>query len=151
MRYNLEHCRCYSAIFAPRALARFLECLSFFKLESTVKAIIWLNMYSFFMIPECFFYECEMMINVFFHDTDRLGNTPHSQGGILKMVHDFLPDGLFCYIDHITCFYVVFEKAGFSLKPGTVAVLGWKKYPRRRVQYHFLWYKANLHLVPLFP
>jgi len=57
-------------------------------------------MYSFFLVFECFFYESQMMVNILFHNTNRLGNFPHRQGPVLEMTYDFLPDSLFSFIDH---------------------------------------------------
>ena len=65
-----------------------------------MQAIIGLHMYSSFLAPDCFFYECQMMVNILFHDTNRLGNISYRQGAVFKMTYYFLPDGLFSLIAH---------------------------------------------------
>ena len=68
-------------------------------------------MYSFFLVPDCFFYECQMMVNILFHNTNQLGNIPYRQGAILEMTYDFLPDGLFSFIAHTECsFFQLYPK-----------------------------------------
>ena len=90
----------YSTIFAFRTLAWFFECLSILKLKSAIQTIIGLHIYYFIPPLDCFFYECQMMVNILFHNTHRLRNIPYRQGTVFEITYDFLPDGLFSFIAH---------------------------------------------------
>ena len=70
LRYNLKNSWCYSTISASWTLAWSLECLSVSKLKSAIHTIIRLYMYSFFLMFDCFFYESQMMVYIFFQDTN---------------------------------------------------------------------------------
>jgi len=70
-------------------------------LKSAIQTIIGVATYPFFLVPDCFFYECQMMVNILFHDTNQLGNIPHRQVIGFEMTYDCLPDGLFSFIAHI--------------------------------------------------
>lgn len=70
LRHDLKYSRSYSTISTPWTLAWPLECLSVLKLKPAIHTIIGLYMYSFFLILDRFFYESQMMVYIFFQDTN---------------------------------------------------------------------------------
>ncbi|MBI9089328.1 MAG: hypothetical protein JEZ12_08930 [Desulfobacterium sp.] len=92
---------CYSAIFAPRTFAWFFECFAVLKLKPAIHTIIGLETDLFFLMPDGFFYECQMMVNILFRNTNQLGNIPHRQVTVFEMTYDCLPDSLFSFMAHI--------------------------------------------------
>ena len=60
-------------------------------------------MYSFFLMLDRFFYESQMMVYIFFQDTNFLRNIPGCQSIVFKFIDDLLPYGLISFIDHSEC------------------------------------------------
>lgn len=102
-RYNLKYGWCYPPISTFWAPARPLERLSVFKLKPAIHTIVRLRIYSFFLILDRFFYECQMVVYIFFQDADCLRNIPDRQGIIFKFIDNFLSYGLFSFIGHRVC------------------------------------------------
>jgi len=57
-------------------------------------------MYSFFSMFDRFFYKGQMVVYIFFQDTDELRNIPDCQGIVFKFIDNFLPYGLVPFIGH---------------------------------------------------
>ena len=60
-------------------------------------------MYSFILMLDRLFYESQMMVYIFFQDTNWLRNLPDCQGIVFKFIDDLLPYGLLSFIYHSIC------------------------------------------------
>ena len=84
LRYDLKNSGRNPAVSAFRTLPRLLECLPVFELKPAVHAVIRIRYYSFVLMFNRFFYESQVMIDIFLLDTNRLRNIPDCLGVVFK-------------------------------------------------------------------
>lgn len=89
-------------------------------------------MYPSFLLPDSFFYEYQMMVNILFHNTDRLGNISYRQRVFFKPTYDFLPDSLFSFIAHAECSFLkvfrfdIYDNTSFQIHITGIIILDLK-------------------------